>query len=236
MGKAPKATKTETTDAQYTDTCRCGCGETVNRFFRQGHDQRLISKLAADVVEGTGTGLGILPAADAELDIQARIDRVAEYAKLSEALGRKFHSAAMNSWASYQKRTTKQAATVTEIPFCSCDLNRTKGVHQDGCERELAGQMDPTERDHEVAEQILTQSDQDDDNLSTADPRELAGEAPADQVSYALGAPVKVKVGRYVYDGFVHGMNQAGKVTAVRYTNKAGKDHTLAAPKQINLV
>jgi hypothetical protein len=204
MGKAPKATKTET----GTDTCRCGCGETVNpkRFFRQGHDQRLISKLAADVVTGTGTGLGILQSG--EQDIQYRIDRVTEYVstKLSEALGRKFHSAAMNAWANENKRAAKQAP------------------------------VEPTDRDRQVAESILALSDQDDDNLSAADPRELPDEASETQTNYALGAPVKVKVGRYTYDGFVHGMNQSGKVTAVRYTNKAGKEHTLATPKQINLV
>lgn len=38
------------------------------------------------------------------------------------------------------------------------------------------------------------------------------------------GAPVRVKVGRWEYDATVHGMNQAGKITAVRYYNKNEKE------------
>lgn len=40
------------------------------------------------------------------------------------------------------------------------------------------------------------------------------------------GSPVRFKVGKRtkVYDGFVHGMNQAGKITAVRYTTGTGNE------------
>lgn len=40
----------------------------------------------------------------------------------------------------------------------------------------------------------------------------------------ALGAPIRVKVGpRWEYNATVHGMNQSGKVTAVRYVPRSGK-------------
>lgn len=37
-----------------------------------------------------------------------------------------------------------------------------------------------------------------------------------------LGAKVRIKVGRHEYDGTIHGMNQAGKVTAVQYSTRTG--------------
>lgn len=40
----------------------------------------------------------------------------------------------------------------------------------------------------------------------------------------ALGAPIRVKVGRWERDAVVLGMSQAGKVTAIRYTNGDGKE------------
>ena len=39
-----------------------------------------------------------------------------------------------------------------------------------------------------------------------------------------LGTAVRVKVGRHEYDAAVHGMSQAGKVTAVRYAVKSGEE------------
>jgi hypothetical protein len=38
------------------------------------------------------------------------------------------------------------------------------------------------------------------------------------------GGPVQVKIGRWTYDATVHGMNQAGKVTAVLYFDKNGNE------------
>lgn len=200
---AKKAADTqESPNAASAEECRCGCGETVNakRLFRQGHDQKLISKLLADVMTGSGTGLGILSAEEAKLDIQERISRVAAYVadKLSGPLSAKFGRAAMNAWANENKRQPHEPAESAKIAA-----------------RLVAARQN---RDREVAKQILD-----------ADP-------PVSDEGHTLGTKVQVKVGRYVYDGEVAGMNQAGKVTAVRYTNKAGKEHVLTAPKQIKLV
>lgn len=41
---------------------------------------------------------------------------------------------------------------------------------------------------------------------------------------YVTGATIRVKVGRWERAAFVHGMNQAGKVTAVRYTDASGNE------------
>lgn len=38
------------------------------------------------------------------------------------------------------------------------------------------------------------------------------------------GAEVRIKVGRHAYDATVHGMNQAGKITAVRYYTPGGHE------------
>jgi hypothetical protein len=40
------------------------------------------------------------------------------------------------------------------------------------------------------------------------------------------GTTVKVKIGRWTYDATVVGMNQAGKVSAVEYTDKKGNEKT----------
>lgn len=47
----------------------------------------------------------------------------------------------------------------------------------------------------------------------------IDGEGVTEQV---LGAPVRIKVGRWEYDATVTGMSQAGKVTAVEYQSKSG--------------
>lgn len=44
------------------------------------------------------------------------------------------------------------------------------------------------------------------------------------EYAVVLGAPIKVKVGRWQYEATVHGMSQAGKVTAVRYESSSGKE------------
>jgi hypothetical protein len=45
----------------------------------------------------------------------------------------------------------------------------------------------------------------------------------AEQPEAGLGASVKIKVGRWTYDGYVLGMNQAGKVTTVEYHTSKGR-------------
>jgi hypothetical protein len=67
----------------------------------------------------------------------------------------------------------------------------------------------PSALESEVFAQVDAERDERND--------ELAAEA-------VLGAPIRVKVGpRWEYDATVHGMNQSGKVTAVRYVPRSGK-------------
>ena len=99
---AEAAAKTPTPDAS-TSTCACGCGETVERTFKQGHDQRLISLLAQDLVYASvwnGTCAKILKVADRKNDIQDNLDKVSAYisTKLSPGLAAKFESAAHRQW------------------------------------------------------------------------------------------------------------------------------------------
>lgn len=51
-------------------------------------------------------------------------------------------------------------------------------------------------------------------------------QAKSEGVPEGAGSAVRFKVGKRpkIYDGFVHGMNQAGKVTAVRYATASGKE------------
>lgn len=207
----------ETAQQASQQLCKCGCGEEVRNLFVQGHDQKLIAKLALDVVEGTGTGLGILKPEQAEWDIQARITEINSYvaAKLSPALAAKFASAVHNRWARYDKRTARAAAKASKQQAASGHKNRT------------------------VKELMATASDQDGRMVKMI--KELSADEPApveetgpEQIG--LGTQVKIKVNRYVYDAEVIGMSQAGKVTSVKYTNKAGREHVISAPKAINLV
>jgi hypothetical protein len=183
--------------------CACKCGESTKSTkarFLQGHDAKLISKLAQDVVIGSGRGLNIIPKARANADIQVRIDEVTEYvrAKLSPALATKFHNAAMTLWANETGRTERAAAKAERASAKASKPARAKAAAK------VAGPVAVAEVDPA-----------DDDNAPSASD---VTETPAG----GLGAPVRIRVGRYEYDGTVHGMSQAGKITAVQYTNKAG--------------
>lgn len=59
-------------------------------------------------------------------------------------------------------------------------------------------------------------------DLATKPPQSLA--QTEEEYAMVPGAPIKVKVGRWQYDATVHGMSQAGKVTAVRYDTAGGKE------------
>ena len=193
--------------------CACGCGEMVVRMFKQGHDQRLVSNLAVDLVDGTGTGLGIIPKKRASDDIQSRIDEVTDYVskKLSPALAAKVNRAAMVRWdrALRNKKAAEAKASkparATKNPKPAAPVEQPQGPR------------------HPV------------DPMAGLD-GEPTEDAPLATDGYGLGAAVKVKVGRYVYDGTVAGMNQAGKVTAVNYVNKAGNERTIQTPREIKLV
>lgn len=62
------------------------------------------------------------------------------------------------------------------------------------------------------------------------DNRRLAAKAEASRIGQEIqnlrGSTVKAKIGRWTYDAVVIGTNQAGKVTAVEYTDKKGDSKT----------
>lgn len=70
-----------------------------------------------------------------------------------------------------------------------------------------------TRRWDKVLKNVPDQSTQEVLELSTP----AIEEATDSEFETAPGTPVRIKVGRWEYDAVIHGMNQAGKVTAVRY-------------------
>lgn len=99
-------TTTKTTETPAARSCGCWCGEplTGKGTFRQGHDQRLVSRLATELVEGVLSpeakrGLGLAKWDEAD-DIQNRIDELtaAVGRVYSAGLATKVNSAAMRRW------------------------------------------------------------------------------------------------------------------------------------------
>lgn len=166
--------------------CLCGCGEATNprRDFRQGHDQRLVSMLAEEVVTGEGNRLGFdaLPEAWTPGDMIERIERARRVVadQFSAGLATKFESAALNR---AKRARTKKTPAVVQRPS-------------------------PAQAPAPVGEPSAMDK--------------LEGRP------VGLGAPVKFKVGKRhkVYEGTVHGMNQAGKITSVAYVTPAGAEQT----------
>jgi hypothetical protein len=191
----------DSTDAKLvTHPCACQCGgqtRSVAATFLQGHDAKLVSKLVADLFEGTGTGLGILPKSQFKADTQERINRItaAVSQKYSPALATKFDRAAQNRWANLETKKLRANAKA----------NKTK--NQPGPRQPVDPFQGTT--DEAPAEQKV--------ELATGS-------------EHGLGAKVRIKVGRYEYDGEVTGMSQAGKVTAVAYKNKAGNTKVINGP------
>lgn len=200
-------------ETQVLQNCACGCGEPVVRTFKQGHDQRLVSKLAFDLVEGTGRGLNLLTKQQASLDIQERIDLVAAKVteRLSPALATKVSNAAQLRWALLEKRSARQ-------------------TKRNNAEVQPARRPAPKRRSRVVEQPAALAAVPDQDYDQEQDHPE------PDTNGRALGADVRVQVGRYTYDGKVTGMNQAGRVTAVTYTNKAGNERVIQTPREIKLV
>lgn len=173
--------------------CGCTCGEPVSAkaTFRQGHDQKLIGKLAAAAVDPEAYLTNELvqrmhlptEAEDPKLDIQARIDHVSDaVAKYySDALAAKYVYAAGAAWDKAVKG--KKAVPVT--PKSTGQPNAAL-----------------------VASKIKNER----------------AEAREERTEPVAGAEVRIKVGRHCYDATVHGMNQAGKITAVRYYTPGGHE------------
>lgn len=94
--------------------CKCGCGEQTNpnRSFKQGHDQKLIARLAKNLVEENGTEFGFdtLPEAWAVEDMRTRIDRASRVVadRFGDGLVAKFESAAGNRLSKALRRRTRE--------------------------------------------------------------------------------------------------------------------------------
>lgn len=97
--------------------CLCGCGKPVKyskSMFLQGHDQRLVSKLAFELVEAelsdqTKKTLQFTSKWNEGVDIQDRISLVTKQveARFSTGLAAKVHRAAMRRWETYAARMEK---------------------------------------------------------------------------------------------------------------------------------
>jgi hypothetical protein len=173
--------------------CGCTCGEPVSAkaTFRQGHDQKLIGKLAAAAVDPQAYLTNELvqrlqlptEAEDPKLDIQTRIDHVSDaMAKhYSDALTAKYVYAAGVAW----DKAVRNKKTAPVTPKSIGQPNATPAASKTKNER--------TEAREERTEPVA-------------------------------GAEVRIKVGRHAYDATVHGMNQAGKITAVRYYTPGGHE------------
>lgn len=196
--------------AASTRTCACGCGESVVRNFKQGHDQRMVSKLAQDLVYGNvwdGRAMGILSADEAKSDIQGRIDKVTSYvrAKLTDPLATKVYNAAHRAWE-LEKNADSRAA----------DKEAKRAAREAAKEAKASRKKDKaaTAATAPAAEpKLITKATASNDDVDAAE-----AALPAGSMSHSLGQAVQVLVGKRRRNGVVHGMNQAGKVTAVKLT------------------
>lgn len=162
------------------NSCACGCrqpvttSDRVTRYFRQGHDQRLIGILAGVAAEGREVGFvdgGMLVTGSAQ-SYGARFLKDGGLAKLDVAIKRAVEK------ATKPKRGRKAAGLAT------CEHGNLTAFPCTECENAVAG---PGSR------------------------RDLP----------SLGDEIKVKIGRHVYFARIHGMSQAGKVTAIAYRTKS---------------
>lgn len=231
-------------------TCGCLCGENVNprSIFRQGHDQRMIGELALRVAEGSLTNLWVerlqLPTEVDDNDIQERINLTsAAVAKFfSDALARKFTVAAHNRWDALVRKSQPKGARQPQVKVEKASESeerkfaRASGLDlpKKSVEHPGTGEtVDLAETGRKVTEQNRTAGAvkvpsaaaiaSEIKNARMLE-RQAAEANSKEEYAVVLGAPIKVKVGRWEYDATIHGMSQAGKVTAVRYDSAGGKE------------
>jgi hypothetical protein len=215
-------TKTATAATDQPSTCKCGCGETVARQFKQGHDQRLVSNLASDLVRmdvWDGRCMGILTKADVKSDQQAKIDKVSGYVrdKLSDALATKVYNAAMRAWEldkTQGARNEAKAARKAERDAKAAERAARKAEKAASPSEEAGPAAAPAER------KLITKATASNDDV---DAEEARIEADASANGFKPGDSVRVLIGKRKRNATVHGMNQAGKVTAIVLTTN-GKE------------
>lgn len=230
---AAKTTKpvTDSVDAKFAENpyCADNCGAQTSSprsTFLQGHDQRLISALAELTTYGELTTYWIarleLSEGVNDADIQNRINEVSEavQAKFSGGLASKYVSAAHNRWAKEirkedlaDRRTkSKTKKAEAEAAAANREANKPAPKPTPTGKRAARKQVAGLKKAQAVAP-------------VEAAPASTVGQETADTAGKHLrGAAIRVKVGRWTYDGVVIGMNQTGKVTAVEILDKNGKE------------
>lgn len=188
-----------------TAACACGCGETVTRHFKQGHDQKMISEFAHNTVTGDGRCRGILTVAQSKGDIEVRIGQVRDYIakKLSEGLAAKYENAALRQWEFQKAREAKVEARAARVR--TAPKSRTKKA----APSEEAGSAP----DSRVGQVVTAKASNDDVDAAEAEQDSPLG----------LGVPVRAMVKGRARNGKVGALNQSGKMT-VFITTRAGKD------------
>lgn len=220
-----KTAKTEPTATDSVDVvleqapyCADGCGSRVNSpksTFLQGHDQKLIADLSTRVAVGEmgpfqRALLGLVDSpkpAEGEFsyietgDIMDRINTVdaAMAIRFSAGLAGKFTSAAMAKWDKSLRRNALEAAKA----------ERAANPKPKRARKSRAKATD----EPAPAEPIAVETD-------------VAKSTAGQPIENLRGTEVKVKIGRWTYDAIVTGMNRAGKISAVEYTNKKGDSVT----------
>lgn len=159
--------------AEIGSTCACGCGAgvTPKRFFRQGHDQRLIGLLAEAAVGGKEIGhlSGGTLVTGSPRSYGAKVLADGGLYKLDNAIKRAQEQQVVRLARTVAKKA-RATAKPAQIP--STEANRAP-----------------------ILKSVRT--------------------------GPMLGDEVKVRIGRHEYYARVHGMSQAGRVTAVEYTVKS---------------
>lgn len=187
--------------------CACNCGEYVNpkSMFRQGHDQRLVGNLARWTAEGTidvgtRTRLGLPD----DVNNVVFIDRIAGVSdaisrRFTPQLANKYYAAAERVWGAKASKPRTASMSVDVLPVRPPDSG-------DETVEEIQRMLDnpPT-----VAEQVASQIKN--------------GRIEA-RLEALPGSVVRAKIGRWIYDATVIGMNQSGKVTMIKYVPRNGGD------------
>lgn len=233
MAKKTAAAETpakDSVDVKHESYAHCadGCGSRVNSAkstFLQGHDQRLISDLSTRVAVGDMGPFqrGLLNLVDdpkpaqgeftyiETRDIMDRINTVsaAVAARFSAGLADKFTSAAMAKWdKSVRQGDLREARAQRAANPAPKRVRKAKAAK---VER-------PTPEQLEQAANDITDAGA----IGEGKPTSTVGQP----IENLRGTEVKVKIGRWTYDAIVVGMNQAGKITAVEYTNNKGDEKT----------
>ena len=205
------APKTETATAAPANECKCGCGQTVTRNFAQGHDQKLVSTLAENIVNGKPpTGNGALSQAKAKRPVEERIELVAELLtkNISEGISAKFEKAALRKVEANERKTEradKKRESKENLVKAPRKSRAAKAATKPAEEPEVVAEdfdhIDPPAEDTTIAKRTV---------------------GPAETARLGLGANIKIKVRNRVIDARVAGLNQSGKVSAAIYNGAKG--------------